>query len=76
MYGVQDSPVEGEGGYHERDWRYWCAGGYPIQAYRAMGGYDVKSPNCNIDKALFPRVLRLKGLQLLKSAGRRGEQAM
>ena len=28
--------------------------------------YDVKSPNCNIYKALYPEVLRLEGLRLLK----------
>ncbi len=30
------------------------------------GDNDVKSPNCNIYKALFPEALRLEGLRLLK----------
>ena len=47
-------------------WRYWCAGGCPLTTYRATGRYDVKSPNCNIYKALFPEALRLEGLRLLK----------
>jgi hypothetical protein len=34
----------------------------------AFGRYDVKSPNCRIYQALYPRVLRLEGLQLLRWA--------
>ena len=41
-----------------------CGGA--LEAYRATGRYDVKSPNCNIYKALFPEALRLEGLRLLK----------
>jgi hypothetical protein len=37
-----------------------------LTTYRATGRYDVKSPNCNIYKALFPEALRLEGLRLLK----------
>jgi len=44
----------------------WCAGGCPLATYRATGRYDVKSPNCNIYRALFPEALRLEGLRLLK----------
>ncbi len=46
-------------------WRYWCTGGCPLLTYRATGRYDLKSPNCNIYKALYPEVLRLEGLRLL-----------
>ncbi len=49
-------------------WRYWCAGGCPLQTYRATGRYDVKSPNCAIYQALYPEVVRLEGLRLLKYA--------
>ncbi|MCD6289306.1 MAG: hypothetical protein J7M34_02290 [Anaerolineae bacterium] len=34
--------------------------------YRVTGRYDVKSPYCNIYRALFPEVLRLEALHLLK----------
>jgi len=37
-----------------------------LATYRATGRYDVKSPHCNIYQALFPEVLRLEGLRLLK----------
>jgi uncharacterized protein len=30
------------------------------------GRSDVKSPYCNVYKALYPEVLRLEGLRLLK----------
>ncbi len=50
-------------------WRYRCTGGCPLETYRATGRYDVKSPHCNIYTALFPEVLRLEGLRLLKKAG-------
>ncbi len=64
--GVQGLPVEEKEGCKECAWRYWCTGGCPLLTYRATGRYDVKSPNCNIYKALFPRALRLEALRLLR----------
>jgi uncharacterized protein len=49
-------------------WRHWCTGGCTIATFRATGRYDVKSPNCNIYKAIYPEALRLEGLRLLKYA--------
>ena len=49
-------------------WKHWCAGGCSLATYRATGRYDVKSPNCNIYKAVFPEVLKLEGLRILKYA--------
>jgi uncharacterized protein len=63
---VQNIPVDQKEGCRECMWRYWCTGGCPVHTYRATGRYDVKSPNCNIYKALFPAVLRLEGLRILK----------
>lgn len=68
--GVQNLPVEEKEGCTECEWRYWCAGGCPIATYRATGRYDIKSPNCNIYKAIYPEALRLEGLRLLKLADR------
>lgn len=48
------------------DWRYWCSGGCPIHTYTIKGSYKLKSPYCNIYKAIFPKMLRLEGLRLLK----------
>lgn len=63
---LQNPAVTEKEGCQNCDWRYWCAGGCPQLTYRITGRYDVKSPNCNIYKALFPAVLRLEGLRLLK----------
>jgi uncharacterized protein len=47
-------------------WRYWCSGGCSVATFRATGRYDVKSPNCNIYKAIYPQALQLEGLRILK----------
>ncbi|MEW5829783.1 MAG: radical SAM protein [Chloroflexota bacterium] len=64
--GIQNLSVEEKEGCKTCEWKHWCAGGCPLATYRATGRYDVKSPNCNIYKALFPEALRLEGLRLLK----------
>jgi uncharacterized protein len=65
-YGVQGYAVEEKEGCQNCSWRYWCTGGCPLLTYRSTGRYDVKSPNCAIYKALFPEVLRLEALRLLR----------
>ncbi len=67
--GIQNISVEEKEECRECQWRYWCAGGCPLETYRMTGRYDVKSPHCNIYKALYPEVLRLEGLRLLRDAG-------
>lgn len=37
-------------------------------AYRATGRYDTQSPHCAIYRVLYPEVIRLEGLRLLKYA--------
>ncbi len=69
LTGVRNPHVDEKEGCRNCEWKYWCAGGCPLQTYRATGRYDVKSPNCNIYRAIFPEVLRLEGLRLLKYAG-------
>ncbi|MBI1794012.1 MAG: SPASM domain-containing protein [Chloroflexi bacterium] len=64
--GVQNLPVQEKEGCRTCEWKNWCAGGCPITTHRATGRYDVKSPNCNIYKTLYPEALRLEGLRLLK----------
>ena len=64
--GIQGLDVENKEGCRDCSWRYWCTGGCPMLTYRATGRYDRKSPNCNIYKALFPEVLRLEALRLLR----------
>jgi len=64
--GLQVLNVEEKEGCRTCQWRNWCTGGCAAVTYRATGRYDVKSPNCNIYKALFPEVLRLEALRLLR----------
>lgn len=64
--GIQNISVEEKDGCKTCEWKHWCTGGCPLATYRATGRYDVKSPNCNIYKALYPEALRLEGLRLLK----------
>jgi uncharacterized protein len=66
--GIQNFSVEEKEGCKACEWKYWCAGGCPLETRRGKGRYNAKSPNCNIYKALFPEVLRLEGLRLLKYA--------
>lgn len=65
---VQNLPVEEKAGCRDCAWRYWCSGGCAVATFRATGRYDIKSPNCNIYKAIYPEALRLEGLRLLKYA--------
>lgn len=65
---VQNLAVEQKAGCRACTWRYWCSGGCAVATFRATGRYDIKSPNCNIYKAIYPEALRLEGLRLLKHA--------
>ncbi len=64
--------VEEKEGCRDCTWRYWCSGGCTVATFRATGRYDIKSPNCNIYKAIYPQALRLEGLRLLKYAASSG----
>ncbi len=68
--GVQNVPVEVKAGCHTCVWQYWCAGGCPVATWHATRRFDLKSPNCAIYQALYPEVIRLEGLRLLRWADR------
>jgi uncharacterized protein len=70
---TQNLAVEEKEGCRDCSWRYWCSGGCSIATFRATGRYDIKSPNCNIYKAIYPAALRLEGLRLLKYATAPGD---
>jgi len=65
---AQNPPVDQKEGCRDCTWRYWCSGGCAVATFRATGRYDIKSPNCNIYKAIYPQALRLEGMRLLKYA--------
>lgn len=69
---VQNLSVEEKEGCRDCTWRFWCSGGCAVATFRATGRYDVKSPNCNIYKAIYPEALKLEGLRILKYAGYSG----
>ena len=64
--GVQAVPAEEKEGCQTCTWRSWCRGGCPTLTYRLTGRNDIRSPNCGIYQAIFPDVLRLEALRLLK----------
>ena len=63
---IQNLPVREKEGCQTCTYRYRCTGGCPLETFRATGRWDIKSPNCNIYRALYPELLRLEGLRLLK----------
>ncbi|MBN1172887.1 MAG: SPASM domain-containing protein, partial [Micromonosporaceae bacterium] len=62
----RNPPVEGKEGCCDCTWRYWCSGGCPVATFQTTGRYDLPSPNCDVYRAIYPAVLRLEGLRLLK----------
>ncbi|MBI4671947.1 MAG: SPASM domain-containing protein [Chloroflexi bacterium] len=66
--GFQNVPVTEKEGCKNCEWRFWCAGGCALLTWRATGRTDVQSPYCNVYHALYPQVVRLEGLRLLKYA--------
>lgn len=68
--GVRNLLVEDKEGCRGCTWRHWCSGGCAVATFRATGRFDVRSPNCNIYKAIYPEALRLEGLRVLRFATR------
>lgn len=66
---IRNLSVDEKSGCRECSYRYRCAGGCPLETFRATGRWDVQSPNCNIYKTLLPQALRLEGLRLMKAHG-------
>ncbi len=66
---IQNLPVEQKSGCRDCTYRYRCAGGCPLETFRATGRWDVQSPNCAIYRALLPEALRMEGLRLMKVHG-------
>jgi uncharacterized protein len=64
--GPRHVPVEHKQGCRTCNWRFWCTGGCPQLTWQITGRYDVQSPYCHIYQALFPDVLRLEALRLLR----------
>ena len=68
-FGFRNLPAAEKEGCRDCTWQWWCAGGCSLLTKRVTGRDDVKSPYCNVYKAIYPDVLRLEGLRLLKTRG-------
>ncbi len=66
---LRNLPVSEKEGCRDCAFRHQCAGGCPLETFRATGRWDVRSPNCNLYTTLLPRVWRLEGLRLMKHHG-------
>jgi uncharacterized protein len=64
--GIKNIPVDQKKTCRDCVWRHFCAGGCPLMAYRTWGEYDRPSPNCALYKKMFPEIVRLEGLRLVK----------
>lgn len=65
----QNIPVDEKEGCRDCQWRYWCAGGCPLLTYNSTGRFDVKSPYCDVYQTIYPALLKLEGLRLMKYGG-------
>jgi len=66
--GVRNLLADQKDGCRTCSWRNWCSGGCSVATFRATGRFDVRSPNCNIYRAIYPEALKLEGRRLLKFA--------
>lgn len=64
--GFQNIPAKDKQSCKDCEWHYWCAGGCSLLTFKATGRNDIQSPYCRVYKALYPDVIRLEGLRLLK----------
>ena len=48
-------------------WKTSCAGGCPLQTKSTYGVYDTISPYCEVYKAILPRILRIKAMQMIRN---------
>ena len=64
--GVRNLPVEAKDGCSKCPWRYVCAGGCPLLVRRVTGREDVRSPYCEVYRAILPELVRAEGTRLLR----------
>ncbi|KDN19891.1 radical SAM/SPASM domain-containing protein [Amycolatopsis rifamycinica] len=67
---IKNLLVDEKAGCRDCTWKNWCAGGCAVATFRATGRFDVRSPNCDIYRTIYPEAVRLEGLRLLAHAGR------
>jgi uncharacterized protein len=60
-------PIDHRDNCNSCEWRHWCAGGCSIHTKNIMGASNVSSPYCNVYKVVYPDLVRLQALQLLRA---------
>lgn len=65
---IKNLLVDDKEGCRDCTWKHWCAGGCSVATFRATERFDVRSPNCNIYRAIYPEAVVLEGRRLLKFA--------
>lgn len=63
---IENRAVDDKEDCKDCEWKYWCKGGCPVETHRATGRYDIRSPNCEIYKAIFPEIIKLEAKRLIK----------
>jgi len=48
-------------------WRHNCAGGCPMLTKLQYGKFDTRSPHCDVFKACIPMIVKISGVQILRS---------
>lgn len=66
--GLLNPHVESRQGCKDCIWRARCAGGCPLLTHTRTGHYDVRSPVCSIYQAIFPDVVRLEALRIMRDS--------
>jgi uncharacterized protein len=69
--GILNLLVDDKEGCRDCTWRNWCAGGCSVATFRATNRFDVRSPNCNIYKTIYPEAVALEGRRIVKYASLR-----
>ncbi|HSO28031.1 MAG TPA: radical SAM protein [Anaerolineales bacterium] len=60
--GVQNPGVDDKPDCRACEWRYLCAGGCPLLAYRTTGSYGGRSPYCEVYRAVLPELMQLASI--------------
>jgi len=67
QYQATHYSVENIDGCKDCQWKYLCGGGCPLSTKSVFGTFNKQSPYCDAFKTLIPRLIRIVGLQIIKS---------
>lgn len=63
---LQEKSIDDYLGCNQCVWKNVCAGGCPVFTYKQFGRFDKSSPYCHVFQTLIPRVVRLRGIKLVR----------